>query len=56
MFYLLSQNRLKHILCKSFKMNKYKINPMLICVKEKERTVRANYVVCLSMQNAHPYF
>ena len=37
-------------------MNKYKINPMLIHVKEKEQTVRANYVVVLSMQNAHPYF
>ena len=37
-------------------MNKYKINPMLIYVKEKEQTVRANYVVVLSMQNAHPYF
>ena len=37
-------------------MNKYKINSMLIHVKEKEQTVRANYVVVLSMQNAHLYF
>ena len=39
-------------------MNKlYKINPMLIHVKEKEQTdVRANYVVVLGMQNEHPYF
>ena len=37
-------------------MNKYKINPMLIHVKETEQTMRANYVVVLSMQNAHPYF
>ena len=51
----LSENTLKHILWKSFKMKKYKINPMLIHVKEKEQTVRANYVVVLSMQNAHPY-
>ena len=29
---------------------------MLIHVKEKEQTVRANYVAVLSMQNAHPYF
>ena len=29
---------------------------MLIQVKEKEQTVRANYVVVLTMQNAHPYF
>ena len=27
---------------------------MLIHVKEKEQTVLANYVVVLSMQNAHP--
>ena len=37
-------------------MNKYEINPMLIHVKEKEQTVRANCVVILTMQNAHPYF
>ena len=37
-------------------MNKYKINDMLIRIKEKEQTVRAKYVVVLSMQNAHPYF
>ena len=37
-------------------MNKYKINPMLIYVKEKEQTVRANYVVVLAMLNTHPYF
>ena len=37
-------------------MNKYKINPMLIHVKEKEQTVRANCVVVLAMLNAHPYF
>ena len=41
-------------------MNKLKINPMLIHVKKKkkkkEQTVGANYVVVLSMQNAHPYF
>ena len=37
-------------------MNKYEINPMLIHVKEKEQTVHANYVVVLTMQNAHPYF
>ena len=53
---LLSQNKLKHIFWKSFEMNKYKINPLLIHVKEKEQTMRANYVVVLSMQNAHPYF
>ena len=29
---------------------------MIIHFKEKERTVRANYVVVLSIQNAHPYF
>ena len=29
---------------------------MLIHVKEKEQTERANYVVVLSMQKAHPYF
>ena len=29
-------------------MNKYKINPLLIHVKEKEQTMRANYVVVLS--------
>ena len=29
---------------------------MLIHVEEKEQTVRANYVVVLTMQNAHPYF
>ena len=29
---------------------------MLIHVKEKEQTVRANYVVDLTMQNTHPYF
>ena len=29
---------------------------MLIHVKAKEQTVRANYVIVLSMQNAHPYF
>ena len=33
-------------------MNKYEINH----TKEKEQTVRANYVVVLTMQNAHPYF
>ena len=37
-------------------MNKYEINPMLIHVKEREQTVRANYVVVLTMQNTHPYF
>ena len=39
-------------------MNKYKINPMLIhFYKEKEQTVRANYVAVLSTQfNSHPYF
>ena len=37
-------------------MNKYKINPLLIHIKEKEQTMRASYVVVLSMQNAHPYF
>ena len=37
-------------------MIKYKINPMLIHFKEKEQTVRANYVVVLSMQNTLPYF
>ena len=37
-------------------MNKYKINLLLIHVEEKEHTMRANYVVVLSMQNAHPYF
>ena len=37
-------------------MNKYKINSMPIHVKEKEQTVRANYVVVLSMQNAYLYF
>ena len=37
-------------------MNKYEINPMLIHVKENEQTVRANYVVVLTMQNTHPYF
>ena len=36
-------------------MNKYKINPLLIHIEEKEQTLRANYVV-LSLQNAHPYF
>ena len=29
---------------------------MLIHGKEKEQTVRANYVVVLSMQNAHSFF
>ena len=29
---------------------------MLIHVKEKEQTVRANYVIVLTMQNTHPYF
>ena len=29
---------------------------MLIHVKENEQTVRTNYVVVLTMQNAHPYF
>ena len=29
---------------------------LLIHVKEKEQTARANYVVVLSIQNAHPYF
>ena len=53
---LLSQNKLKHIFWKSFKMNRYKIYPLLIHVKEKDQTVRANYAVVLSMQNAHPYF
>ena len=28
---------------------------LLIHVKEKEQTVRANYVVVLTMENAHPY-
>ena len=37
-------------------MNKYEIYPMLIHVKEKEQTVRANYVFVLTMQNAHLYF
>ena len=37
-------------------MNKYEINHVLIHVKEKQQTVRANYVVVLTMQNAHPYF
>ena len=37
-------------------MNKYEINPMLIHVKEEEQTVRAYYVVVLTMQNAYPYF
>ena len=37
-------------------MNKHKIYPMLIHVKEKEQTERANYVVVLSIQNTHPYF
>ena len=37
-------------------MNKYKINPLLIHVTEKEQAMRANYVVVLSMQKAHPYF
>ena len=37
-------------------MNKYEIYPMLIHVKEKEQTVRANYVVILTIQNTHPYF
>ena len=53
---LLSQNKLKHIFWKSFKMNKDSNNLMLIHVKEKEQTVHANYVVILSMQNTHPYF
>ena len=33
-------------------MNKYKINPLLIHIKEKEQTVCASYVVVLIMQNA----
>ena len=37
-------------------MNKYKINPILIHVKEKEQNTRTNYVVVLSMQNEYPYF
>ena len=37
-------------------MNKYKINLMLIHVKEREQSVHANYVVVLSMQKAHLYF
>ena len=53
---LLSQNKLKHIFWKSFKMNKYKINPLLIRVKEKEQTMRSNYVVVSSVQNAHFFF
>ena len=52
---LLSQNKLKQIFWKSFKMNKYKINDLRIHVNEKEHTMRANYVVVLSMQNAHPF-
>ena len=32
-------------------MNKYKINSLLIHAKEKKKTVHANYVVVLSMQN-----
>ena len=47
---------LKIIFWKSFKMKKYEINHMLIHVKEKEQTVGANYVVVLTVQNAHPYF
>ena len=42
---LLSQNKLKHFFWKSFKMNIYKINHLLIHDKEKEKAVRANYVV-----------
>ena len=53
---LLSQNKLKHIFWKSFEMNKYRINPLLIHVKEKEQTLCAHYVGFLSIQNAHPYF
>ena len=53
---LLFQNKLKHIFWKSIKVNKCKINPLLIHVKKKEQTVHANYVVVLSMQNAHPCF
>ena len=34
---LLSQHKLKHIFWKSFKMNKYKINPLLIHVKKKNK-------------------
>ena len=37
-------------------MNKYEIYPMPIHVKEKEQTMRVNYVMVLTMQNAHPYF
>ena len=37
-------------------MNRYDINHMLIHAIEKEQTVRANYVVVLTMQNTHPYF
>ena len=48
MLYCLKK-KLKHIFWKSFKMNKYKINP--IHVKEKEQTVLANYVYGFSMQN-----
>ena len=29
---------------------------MLIHAKEKEQIVHANYVVVLTLQNAHPYF
>ena len=37
-------------------MNKYKINDMLIRIKEKKQTVRAKYVVVLSMQKRTPLF
>ena len=49
----LAQNKQKHIFWKSFKINKFKINLLLIHVKEKEQIMCANYVVVLSMQNAH---
>ena len=53
---ILSQNKLRHMFWKSFKMSKYEINLVIIHVNKKEHTVRANYVIVLTMQNAHPYF
>ena len=58
MFHCLKISYLKNIFCGNplkF-MNKYKINPLLIHVKENKQTMRVNYVVVLSLQNARPYF
>ena len=51
----MSQNKLKQIFWKSFKMSKYyRINLLLIHVKEKEQAMHANNVVVLNIQTHTP--